>query len=77
MSQLIGVHGIGNQYRGRAQILNKWVPALTDGLHWAIGHPPTNPPDLDLAFYGHLFRSAADPSSKGPTDKQDAAERNK
>jgi hypothetical protein len=74
MSQLIGVHGIGNQYRGRAQILQKWVPALTDGLHWAIGHPPANPPDLDLAFYGHLFRSAADPTSKGPADEQDAAE---
>src|SRR5260221_673986 len=77
MSQLVGVHGIGNEYLGRRQILDRWESALTDGLEWAIGHPPANQPDLDLAFYGRLFRSAAEATTeatgKGPAGGQAAA----
>jgi hypothetical protein len=58
----IGVHGIGQQYLGRNQILDRWIPALTDGLEWATQRRLQ--PDLDLAFYGHLFRQA-DPQRKG------------
>ena len=74
MSQLVGVHGIGNEYLGRHQILNRWAPALSDGLQWAVGHPSANQPDLDVAFYGHLFRSAAETTEKGPAEGRAAAE---
>lgn len=65
MGQLIGVHGIGKEYLGRSQILKLWAPALSDGLEAAIGHPPPSPPDLDLAFYGRLFRPDPQDEAKG------------
>lgn len=64
MGQLTGVHGIAKEYLGRHQILGMWAPALADGLEWAVGRP-VNPPDLDLAFYGHLFRQAPEGTAKG------------
>jgi hypothetical protein len=74
MSQLIGVHGIGKQYRGRQQILDEWTSALADGIEWAAGHAPAEPPDLDVVFYGRLFRSAEEATGKGPAGSQDEAE---
>ena len=56
MSPWIGVHGIGQQYRSREEILKRWIPALTGGVEWATQRRIQ--PDLDLAFYGHLFRDA-------------------
>jgi hypothetical protein len=73
MSQLVGVHGIGLKYFGRSQILVKWAPALADGLQLALGRPPAVPLDFNLAFYGHLFRSAEDATLKGPAHEQDGA----
>lgn len=71
MSQWIGVHGINQQYLGREQILGRWRPALIAGLEWATGGRPM--PDLDLAFYGSLFRKAYDDSDdKGAADPASA-----
>lgn len=71
MSQLIGVHGIGKQYLGRNQILDDWIPALTDGLERATGRRARRA-DLDLAFYGHLFRPV-DPESEAKSPPSDEA----
>lgn len=57
MGQLTAVHGVGQQYVGRHQILDKWTPALADGLERATGCRARRP-ELDLAFYGDLFRPA-------------------
>jgi len=65
------VHGIGQQYLGRNQILDRWIPALTDGLEWATQRRLQ--PDLDLAFYGHLYRQADPPLSKKGSPSRDAA----
>jgi hypothetical protein len=77
MGQWVGVHGINQQYRGREEILGEWVPALADGLLWGTGRRIR--PDLDLAFYGHLFREANFPDydlarrEKGPLDADSTA----
>lgn len=64
MTKWVGVHGIGQHYLGRNQLLDRWIPALTDGLEWATRKRPQV--DLDLAFYGHLFRQAgAERDTKG------------
>lgn len=67
MRQLIGVHGIGQQHLGRNQILDDWLPALTDGLERATGRRP-HPPDFDLAYYGDLFHADPEDDLKGPHD---------
>jgi hypothetical protein len=59
VSQWVGVHGISQQYCSREEILEKWIPALSGGVEWATGC--RFQPDLDLAFYGHLFRQAEPP----------------
>lgn len=51
---IIGVHGIGQQQFGRAQLLRDWMPAVSDGVEIATGQAPPNL-DLDIAFYGNLF----------------------
>lgn len=53
MADVVGVHGIAQQQRGRNQLLAEWAPALTDGVELAVGHPVSL--SFDLAFYGDLF----------------------
>jgi hypothetical protein len=64
VTQLVGVHGIGQQQRGRHQLLTSWSPALADGLERAAGRR-LGSPDLDIAFYGDVFLAAPTPMSKG------------
>ena len=47
------MHGINQQYGSRREFLDLWIPALSAGLEWATWRRIE--PDLDLAFYGHLF----------------------
>jgi pimeloyl-ACP methyl ester carboxylesterase len=72
VGQLTGVHGIGQQYLGREEILGQWRPALRDGLEVAAGRRPRRP-DLDLAFYGHLFRPDPRDEAKGSGDGETEA----
>jgi len=73
VSQWIGVHGIKQEYRGRRQVLNSWKPALADGLEWATERRLE--PDLDVVYYGHLFREAYDePGLKGSAGTAVAAD---
>lgn len=83
MAQLLGVHGIGQEQLGRHQILERWTPALADGLERAAGRSVRRP-DLDLAFYGDLFapapqegkgaRSSVDPTMLADLDDEEIAE---
>ncbi|MFJ5731539.1 hypothetical protein [Streptomyces paradoxus] len=54
MSLIVGVHGIGQQQRGRRQLLQTWLPALGDGLELACGRLLPAVP-LGIAFYGDVF----------------------
>ena len=73
MGPWIGVHGIGQQYCSRDEILKRWIPALSGGVEWAT--QCRIQPDLDLAFYGHLFRKA-EPlrTGKGPAGSDSVAD---
>jgi hypothetical protein len=67
---LIGVHGIGHQFCTREEILQEWAPALAGGIEWAMeGYRPASPPDLDIAFYGRLFRGSPESSPETGTSK--------
>jgi hypothetical protein len=80
MDRLIGVHGIGYKFCTREEILQEWAPALAGGIEWALdGRRPISAPDLDIAFYGRLFRAAPESSpgagtSKGASTHSDAEE---
>lgn len=51
---IVGVHGIGQQQFGRAQLLRDWAPAISDGVEAATGEARAGLA-VDIAFYGHLF----------------------
>ncbi|KOV87629.1 GPI inositol-deacylase [Nocardia sp. NRRL S-836] len=64
---VVCVHGIGQQGLGEQSLLASWQPALQDGLtrHTAASRPDgvavadrASSPDVDMAFYGDLFRPA-------------------
>jgi len=59
---VLGLHGIGQQQRGRNQMLPDWQAALGDGVERARGLAWPKP-SLDLAYYGDVF--LADTDSKG------------
>ena len=57
MAKIVAIYGIGQQYLGGQTLHTSWYPALADGLQ-AAGKPRINPNDLDLVFYGDVFRPA-------------------
>jgi len=65
VEQLVGVHGIGQHYESRPQLVKEWEPALRGGLEMANDRRPPNPFNFDLAFYGDLFRPDPDADGKG------------
>jgi hypothetical protein len=58
MSEVLGVHGMAQQQRGRSQLIAVWEPAFRDGVEIAGGRDAVVP-SFGLAFYGDLFLSAA------------------
>ena len=62
MSILVGVHGIAQQQLGRHQLLERWAPALADGIERSTGQP-VRVPALEIAYYGDLFL-ARDPDGR-------------
>jgi hypothetical protein len=69
MADIVGVHGIAQQQKGRNQLLGVWAPALADGVEFAVGHPVSL--SFDLAFYGNIFLPAppaATQTEKGAAD---------
>lgn len=55
MSLIVGVHGIGQQFKGPQTIREEWYPALCDGIRLAGGQAP-GIEEFRCAFYGDLFR---------------------
>jgi hypothetical protein len=56
MARIVGVHGIAQQVRGPEVLRAAWVPALRDGVALS-GFEPPDAADLEIAFYGDLFRA--------------------
>lgn len=55
LADIVGIHGIGQQYEGAHRLRQDWHPSLLDGLMAAsCRHEPT--PGLTVAFYGDIFR---------------------
>ena len=57
MAQIVGVHGINQEYRGSHTIHAEWLPALKDGLD-RVGMMLEDEKAFACAFYGDLFRGA-------------------
>jgi len=57
MARIVGVHGAFHQLWGPHEIASRWVPAMRDGL-WHSGIS-IEPSDVQMAFYGDLFRANA------------------
>lgn len=59
VATIMGIHGIGQQFRGGFQLETLWFDALRDGLA-RTGHrratEKLTPRDLRVAFFGDLFR---------------------
>jgi hypothetical protein len=67
--EIVGIHGIAQQYRGPYELADVWVAGIRDGL-FAAGHHDTArtlaQENVRVAFFGDLFRpsgtmAAADP----------------
>jgi len=58
MAKIVGVHGIGQEFRGSNTIYAQWLPALQDGLERA-GAKLKSDTEFNCAFYGDLFRGRA------------------
>jgi pimeloyl-ACP methyl ester carboxylesterase len=54
MARIVMVHGAGNSLWGPASIRARWYPALSDGLAWHGVEVSVS--DVEVAFYGDLFR---------------------
>ena len=76
MAVIVGVHGVGQQFKGPAVQKGEWLNPLRDGVDLA-GGPEIHEADLACACYGDLFRP---PGTKGsalglpPYDESDVAD---
>jgi pimeloyl-ACP methyl ester carboxylesterase len=66
MARIVMVHGAGNSLWGPASIRARWYPALADGLAWhGISVAES---DVEVAFYGDLFRKDPERGYEPPLD---------
>jgi hypothetical protein len=76
MAMIVGVHGVGQQFKGPAVHKGEWLNPLRDGVALA-GGPEIQEADLTCAYYGDLFRPRG---TKGgtiglpPYDESDVAD---
>src|SRR5947209_6782502 len=56
MSAIIGVHGILYDYLGEETTASAWGPALRDGLRRAGHADLADRAEVEIVFYGNLFR---------------------
>jgi len=77
MPRIVAVHGIGQQVRGPESLRHPWASSLRDGVHLA-GEQPPDETDIEVAFYGDLFRPAGRKGSLhpayGPQDVEEGFE---
>lgn len=64
------VHGAGNDLWGPASIKAKWFPALVDGLAWHGVR--IDEEDVEVAFYGDVFRPDPERGYLPPVDASKA-----
>jgi hypothetical protein len=68
MPEILGIHGIAQQYRGPYLLADVWLAGIRDGL-FAAGHHDTaralSLEDVRVAFFGDLFRP---PGTMAATD---------
>lgn len=78
MSRIVGIHGVAQQVRGPEVLRALWAPALRDGVFLSGAEPPDEA-DLEIAFYGDLFRAEGGKAAGGPpytaTDVEEGFER--
>jgi pimeloyl-ACP methyl ester carboxylesterase len=78
MARIVGIHGIAQQVRGPEVLRDRWAPALRDGVVLSGAEPPDEA-DLEIAFYGDLFRAQGGKAAGGPpytaTDLEEGFER--
>jgi hypothetical protein len=69
MAQIVGVHGIAQEFTGGFELGPVWLGALRDGLA-AAGHRARAEEladrDLRIAFFGDLFRRAGSMAAQDP-----------
>ena len=65
MARIVGIHGIAQQVRGPEVLRATWAPALRDGVALSGAEPPDEA-DLEIAFYGDLFRPRGGKAVAGP-----------
>jgi hypothetical protein len=65
MARIVGIHGIAQQVRGPEVLRAAWAPALRDGVLLSGAQPP-EAADLEIAFYGDLFRREGGKAVGGP-----------
>jgi hypothetical protein len=82
MPRVLGVHGIGQQYRSGPELTRGWWEALRGGLEVAWFRPTADnlaEADVRVAFFGDLFRPQGALAGGGPpytpADLQPGAER--
>ena len=78
MARIVGIHGIAQQVRGPEVLQAAWLPALRDGMVLS-GTELLDADDLEIAFYGDLFRARGGKAFGGPpyvaTDVEEGFER--
>ena len=78
MARIVGIHGIAQQVRGPEVLRAAWTPALRDGVALSGAEPPDEA-DLEIAFYGDLFRGKGGKAAGSPpytaTDVEEGFER--
>lgn len=78
MTRIVGIHGIAQQVTGPEVLRATWAPALRDGVTLA-GLEPSGETDLEIVFYGDLFRTQGGKAVGGPpyvaADVQEGFER--
>ena len=73
MAKIVGVHGVGHQFKGENTLWAEWLPALKDGLARA-GHRLASDEDFMCAFYGNLFRPEGKAVMDPPYDAEDVGD---
>src|SRR5262249_2852439 len=73
MKGIIGVHGVGQQFKGENTICSEWLPALKDGLARANQRLAADG-DFVCAYYGNLFRLGRKAAFDPPFDASDVAD---
>lgn len=69
MPEIVGIHGIAQQYRGPYQLADVWFTGICDGLFAAGNHDTAralSQEDVWVAFFGDLFRPPGTMAATGP-----------